>query len=176
MGEVVLEHGGAGGAAQGDGLGDLGRDAGADGAARAHEAVDVRGELREQQVQALQAGRGAHEVAVVEGEHDGVAALGVEDVRQVLLHAPVKAVGTLDVEALAVGEGSVNVVVLRNLDAIEVCHVCPFSCPVRRGRARPGARKGPDLSAHDATSRGAEYPRAGGSTGSCRRRGKGETT
>lgn len=121
--EVGLEHGGAGGGAKSDGLRDLGRDAGADGAARAHEAVHVGGELREEQVKALEAGRGAHEVAVVEGEHDGVAALGVKDVGEVLLHAPVEAVGALDVEALVVGKRLVDVVVVSDLEAIQISHV-----------------------------------------------------
>ena len=115
MAQVVLEHGGAGGHPQGHALYNLGGDTGAQRAPGAHKAVHIGGQLGQQQVKALQPGCGAHEVAVVKGKHDGIAALGVEDVGHMLLHAPVQAVDALEEKALLIGEGDVYVVVLGHL-------------------------------------------------------------
>ena len=123
MAQIVVEHAGAGGDAQGDGLAVFRRHAGAQRAAGAHQAVHIGHELGNHQVEALQARGGAHEIAMVEGEHHGVAALGVEDVAQVLFHAPVQVVGALDVKAALVGERFVHMVILRNLQSIFISHV-----------------------------------------------------
>ena len=123
MAQVVIEHAGAGGDAQGNGLAVFRGDAGAQRAAGAHQAVHIGHQLGNDQVQALQARGGAHEVAVVKGEHHGVAALGVEDVAQVLFHAPVQVVGALDVKAALVGERFVHMVVFRNLQSVFISHV-----------------------------------------------------
>ena len=123
MAQVVVEHAGAGGDAQGDGLAVFRGHAGAQRAAGAHQAVHIGHELGNHQVQALQARGGAHEVAMVEGEHHGVAALGVEDVAQVLFHAPVQVVGALDVKAALGGERLAHMIVLRNLQSVFISHV-----------------------------------------------------
>ncbi len=71
-----------------------------------------------QQIQPLQPGGGAHEIAVVKGEHHRIAALGIENAGQMALHAPVQAVAALQEKARLVGKGYVYMVVLGNFQTV----------------------------------------------------------
>ena len=122
MAQVILQHAGAGGDTQRDGVGQLGGAAGADGAAGAHEAVHIGSQLGQQQIQTLQTGGASHKVAVVKGKHHSVAALGIEDIGQVALHAPLQAVGTLQIKAVLIGKRNINMIILRDLQALQICH------------------------------------------------------
>ena len=67
-----------------------GRHGGAQHAAGQHQGIGVGSEGHDVHVDALQAGGGSLEVAVVDGQHHGAAALGPEDAGQAVLHAPVE--------------------------------------------------------------------------------------
>ena len=93
--QIILKHAGAGGYAQSDRIGQLGGDACADCAACAHEAVHIGRQLGKKQVQTLQARRAPHKISVVKCEHYGVAALWIENIGHMALHAPIQAVAAL---------------------------------------------------------------------------------
>ena len=96
LGEDAL----AAGAAQDEGVGRRRRDHRAQRAARAHQHVRMRNQRHDAEVHALEAGGRPLEVAVVEGEHHGLARGRIEDPRQPVLHAPVERAAALDVERL----------------------------------------------------------------------------
>ena len=66
------------GGPEADGIVDRGGDAGADGPPGGHEHVRVPAQRGDGHVHALQARSGSHDIAVVKGQHDGVARLGVD--------------------------------------------------------------------------------------------------
>ena len=69
-------------------------------ATRAHQYVRVGNERANGEIKPLQAGGWALEIAMVKGQHDGVTALGLEDTRQAVLHAPIERDGTTHRERL----------------------------------------------------------------------------
>ena len=103
MTQVILQHTGARGDTQSDGVGQLGGHTGADGTTGTHEAIHMGSQLGKQQVQALQSGSAAHKVAVVKGEHHSIPAFGVENVGQMALHSPLQTVGAFQIESTLSG-------------------------------------------------------------------------
>ena len=67
-------------------------------AARQHQGVGVRDERHDVEVDALEARGRPLEVAVVDGQHHGAAALRAEDPGEPVLHAPVVGAGALEEE------------------------------------------------------------------------------
>ena len=120
--DVVVElgeDGGAGVGAEADGDVLCGGDDGAEDAAGAHEAVGVLQQGDDGEVDALDAAGGAHDEAVVAGEHEGAAVLGVEDAREAVLHAPVQVGAALEGEA----DGLLGGVEAERGGFLEVVHV-----------------------------------------------------
>ena len=66
-----------------------GRDDAALDPASQHQAIAVGLQRQDRLVDPLEAGGRPHEVAVVEGQHDRAARLGIEDSCQAVLHAPI---------------------------------------------------------------------------------------
>ena len=122
MAQVIVKHGGAAGNPQGNALSEGGGHAGADGTPGAHKHIHLLLELGNHQIQPLQTGGGAHEIAMVKGEHHGVAADRVKNVRQVTLHTPVGIVSTLYMEAALIAKRNIRVVILCNLQSVFICH------------------------------------------------------
>jgi len=64
-----------------------------------HQAVCVWLERQDSLIDTLKAGRGALEIAVVKGEHDGAAILGIEHAAEAVLETPVILMSALEEEA-----------------------------------------------------------------------------
>ena len=106
----------------------------AEDAAGAEEGIDLGQERHDVHVHPLQAAGGALEVAVVDGQHDGVAGARREDAGEPALHAPVVGSRALQVEG-PVGGGDVGVELLA-FAAVGFRHLgCSFACLVRSGRS-----------------------------------------
>ena len=105
----LREHGRAGRGAERDRLVAGRRHDLPQGPAGTHQAVGVGDQRHDRKVHPLQARGRAHDVAVVEGQHHGLAARGVEDPGQAVLHAPVEMGQALEEEAFGL---------LGNADAI----------------------------------------------------------
>ncbi|GHT73818.1 hypothetical protein FACS1894124_2770 [Spirochaetia bacterium] len=60
--------------------------------------------LGDEDIKPLKAGYGAHKIAVVKGEHNRIAALGVKNIGQPLLHTPVKISGAFDMKIACGGK------------------------------------------------------------------------
>lgn len=122
MAQVVVDHGGAAGHAQGNAL-LIGRgNAGADRAAGAHEHIHLLLELRDHQIQTLKTGGRAHEVAVIERKHHRVAADRIKDIGKVALHAPVRVVRALHMEAALIAKRNIRMIILRDFQSVLICH------------------------------------------------------
>jgi hypothetical protein len=78
------------------GLLNVGRNDRTDDAASAEQGVAQRRERHDGLIDAFQAGGGSLEVAVVEGQHHGPAGLGIEGLREAMLHAPVEIAAPLE--------------------------------------------------------------------------------
>ena len=85
----LLEDARAAAGPEDEALLDRRRDDGAEDAAGEHQRVGVRDERQDVEVDPLEAGRRALEVAVVDRQHDRPAALRPEDPGEPVLHPPV---------------------------------------------------------------------------------------
>ena len=59
---------------------------------------------------------------MVKGEHHGVAADRVKNVRQVTLHTPIGIVCTLYMEAALIAKRNIRMIILRDLQSVLICH------------------------------------------------------
>ena len=79
---------------------------------------------------------------MVKRKHNRITAFGIKDVREMLLHTPIKVVGTFYIKSLVIGKGSINVIILSNFKAIKISHIRPFFetnlCCADRGSNRRG--------------------------------------
>ena len=122
MAQIVVEHGGTGGHTQSNAALIRSGHTGAQRAAGAHEHVHIGHKCGDDKVQALETRSGAHEVAVIESEHDRLSGLGIKNVAQASLHAPAQAVCALDLEIALIGKGRADMIVFRNFQSVFICH------------------------------------------------------
>ena len=120
--QVVVNHGRAAGHAQRNALLEGRGHAGANRAAGAHEHIHLLLKLRDHQIQTLQTGGRAHEVAMVKREHHSVAADRVKDIGKVTLHAPIRVIRALHVEAALIAKRNIRMIILRDLQSVLICH------------------------------------------------------
>ena len=103
------------------GLVDRGRNAGSDGASGSHENIGILAKGGDRYVHTLKTGRGAHHIAVVKSQHQGILGLGVKNSAETVLHAPVS-VAKAFCEKAGIHGGHIKMVIFCDLISYCISH------------------------------------------------------
>ena len=126
MGQIVIQHGRTGSHPQRNAPGNLRRHAGTDRTSCPHKYIYIRRQPREQQIQPLQSRCRPHKIPMIKCEHHRIAAFGVKNIGQMLLHSPVQTVCTFHIIPFLIGKRYIHMVIFCYLQSIFVCHIHPF--------------------------------------------------